>query len=129
MKRREFLKYIGAIPFAGSLLSANRHPMPTEKDLLWADVTRISTYSTSEGPFTQYYGIWFFADQDNILWCPLNDLRVDNWSSFTVPQSGERFHFWLQEEGKLFWVGKRCKLLIVCNQGEVRGIIVEEYFG
>lgn len=125
MKRREFLKYIGAIPFAGSLLSANRHPMPTEKDLLWADVTAISTYSTSEAPFTQYKGIWFFADRDIILWCPLNDLRSDNWSSCTVPVTGERFDFWLQEDGQLFWVGKHTKWYIGASQNRLHSIMRE----
>ena len=77
---------------------------------------------SASAPFVQHNGIWFFADQDIIKYCPKDKLHWDNWESIRILFPLERydyFDFWLLEEGKLFW----------CGEHDNRFEIIEDYEG
>ena len=77
---------------------------------------------SASAPFVQHNGIWFFADQDIIKYCPKDKLHWDNWESRRILFPLERydyFDFWLLEEGKLFW----------CGEHDSRFEIIEDYEG
>ena len=112
MKRRDFLKIIGIVPFCGLVLGKS-NPLPSKRDYVSAALQECSDYSTQSAPFIRYRGIWFFADANTIKYCPENKLRWDNWG--TIQIHIDTFDFWSKIEDNFYWVGEHEKWEILVN--------------
>jgi hypothetical protein len=125
MKRRNFLKLLGISPIVPSVLMAKEKFGPSERDKSFAKLTEISDYGTTSRPFIWHNDIWFFADQNIIMWCPKNELASFNSSSNTWRKitlgSYDTYDFWVHEEGKLYWCGKkeRYEILSMAQDGSI----------
>ena len=106
MLRREFLKLAAIVPFSGLLLGKSQ-PLPTEKDKAAVELWKIADYATTEGPFIQHEGFWFFSDMEMVKWCPVDNLRFNGWDGCPIGKDHyDYFDFWKKTEGKLYWFGK-----------------------
>lgn len=121
MRRREFLKHSVIICCTGSQVIANIEEEKKE-----------SFYLPPENAFIQYKGVWFIAMGRTIKWCPLEyegycdgkKVKVDEgflpnkeWDSCILPGPTDQFHFWLEQNGHLFWVGKCRRWMILYADG------------
>lgn len=112
MKRREFLKLAAIIPFSSIVMGKN-NPKPSGKDVAMGNLWEAADYATSGGPFVLHEGIWFFADNQTVRWCPKDELDKRSntfkhpWDSCPIgAEPIDRFDFWKKTEGKLYWFGK-----------------------
>ena len=123
MNRRNFFKVVTGF-VAGIFVSSTAKPKticrlksgppgPTTSDIIYAKLWQCADYATMSAPFVQHKGVWFFADQNVIKYCPKNKLRWDNWKSIYIVD--DCFDFWLLDEGKLYWVGEHEKWEILTN--------------
>lgn len=116
MKRRDFLKRCSILPFIGSLVAvaqsgdSERNLTPSKNDYICAELQKHADYATQSAPFIQFWGVWFFADQNIIKYCPVNELRSDNWETIYIQDCWyDVFDYWQKIDGKIYWVGERNK--------------------
>ena len=106
MKRRDFLKLIG-VSILSSVVVVKSKLLPSRQDYIYAELQKHADYSTQSAPFIQFWDVWFFADADIIKYCPVSELRWDNWSTLRIQNCPDVFDYWQKIEGKFYWVGKR----------------------
>lgn len=105
MNRRSFFKVVTGF-VAGLFWPRTKVCMPSEQDNIYAELQKCADYATQEAPFIQYLDVWFFADSNIIKYCPVKELRWDNWTTISINYNPDAFDFWQKIDGKLFWCGE-----------------------
>ena len=119
MNRRSFFKvvtgFVAGIFWPRAKVKAR---MPSEQDNICAELQKYADYATQSAPFIQYLDVWFFADANIIKYCPVKELRWDNWTTLHfgnypnltfLQDCPDIFDFWQKIDGKLYWVGEYYK--------------------
>ncbi|MBE3036886.1 MAG: hypothetical protein IMZ70_07400, partial [Candidatus Atribacteria bacterium] len=129
MKRRDFLKLIGTMPFIGGVI-AKSTPTASKKDETLPKTVRGKDIHS----FIPWRNIWFYADECKVTWT--RDLT--NWetmNAFPVPTI-DYFDYWIKDFEKygdcLIWVGKNKRMFRIspagCERYDVFPFIIE-YLG
>ncbi len=118
INRRAFLKLATMLPFGGLVLGKS-NPLPSKRDYVSAELQEVSDYSTQSAPFVRYKGIWFFADENVIKWCPEKKLLWDNWDAIYINDRPDTFDFWSKIEGSLYWVGEHERWEVLVNPDDI----------